>query len=290
MNRLALGTVQFGLPYGLANRFGKVTRPEAKAMVILAATHGIDTIDTAIAYGDSESCLGEIGVRGFKVVTKLPAVPIDCMDVGFWVQKQMSDSFARLGVTSVYGLLLHRSQDLLGKNGPALYQALQGLKDNGLVEKLGISIYSPSELDSLIPYYEIDMVQAPFNLIDRRLIDSGWLFRLADQGIELHVRSVFLQGLLLLPASARPNRFSRWAPLWSRWGCWLNQQQITPLQACLRYVLGFQEVSKAIVGVESTRQLKDILLAAVGPVPVVPSDLAESDVNLINPANWHNFE
>lgn len=286
MNRLALGTVQFGVPYGVANRVGKVTRPEAKSMVILAAAHGIDTIDTAIAYGDSESCLGEVGIQGFKVVTKLPAVPIDCMDVGFWVRQQVGESFARLGVTSIYGLLLHRSEDLLGENGAALYQALQGLKNNSLVEKLGISIYSPSELDSLIPHYSIDMVQAPFNLIDRRLIDSGWLFRLADRGIELHVRSVFLQGLLLLPASSRPKRFDRWAPLWSRWGCWLNQQEITPLQACLRYVLGFQEVSKAIVGVESTRQLKDILEAAGGPPPVVPSDLAESDVNLINPTNW----
>ena len=94
MNRLALGTVQFGLCYGIANQAGQVTRPEAKGMLQLALANGIDTLDTAIAYGNSEICLGEAGTQGFRVVTKLPAMPDDCADVGAWVKLQVSASLS----------------------------------------------------------------------------------------------------------------------------------------------------------------------------------------------------
>ena len=141
MNRLALGTVQFGLPYGIANQAGQVSRTEANAMLQLALANGIDTLDTAIAYGDSETCLGEVGSQGFRVVTKLPALPDNCADIGDWVQQQVNASLSRLGVVEVYGLLLHRSEQLLGSNGVELYQALQALKDNGQVQKVGVSIY-----------------------------------------------------------------------------------------------------------------------------------------------------
>ena len=98
MSRLALGTAQFGLAYGIANQEGQVTRSDSNTMLQLAAANGIDMLDTAIAYGESETCLGEVGVQGFKLVTKLPAVPDDCMDVQNWVQEQLKVSLARLNV------------------------------------------------------------------------------------------------------------------------------------------------------------------------------------------------
>ena len=124
MNRIALGTVQFGLHYGIANQRGKVSVDDAKAMLQLASNQGMDTLDTAISYGDSEKRLGEIGTNGFKVITKLPPIPIDCADVSSWVEKQVAISMGYLGVTSVEGLLLHRSLELIGPHGPALYGGL----------------------------------------------------------------------------------------------------------------------------------------------------------------------
>src|SRR3989338_1375415 len=197
MMRLAIGTAQFGLHYGIANQGGQVTRSAAKAMLQLAAENGIDTLDTAIAYGESETCLGEVGTQGFKLVTKLPAVPDDCADVSGWVQEQVAASLARLGVNVVYGLLLHRPEQLLRSEGKALYHTLQNLKETGQVQKVGISIYAPSELEVLTKQYCFDLVQAPFNLVDCRLHTSGWLKRLKDEGVEIHTRSAFLQGLLL---------------------------------------------------------------------------------------------
>lgn len=286
MNRLALGTVQFGLPYGIANRTGQVTRQEAKVMLQLAAANGVDTLDTAIAYGDSEACLGEVGTKGFNVVTKIPTSPEDCIDVSVWVHQQMSASLARLGVTSVYGLLLHRSEQLLGTNGAALYQALQGLKDNGQVQKLGVSIYSPSDLDTLMPQYPIDLVQAPFNLVDRRLHRTGWLQRLKDSGVEVHTRSVFLQGLLLMAKADIPAKFAPWDELWHRWQQWLTDWDTSSVQACLAFPLSFPEIDRVVVGADSMKQLAQIL-SATNDLPI--GDLPElqcEDANLINPAKW----
>jgi aryl-alcohol dehydrogenase-like predicted oxidoreductase len=286
VSRLALGTVQFGLPYGIANRAGQVTRSEAKAMLQLAAIKGIDTLDTAISYGDSETCLGELGTRDFKVVTKLPAVPNDCEDVSAWVTQQVNASLARMNVTSVYGLLLHRSAQLLDANGTELYRALQVLKDSGQVQKLGVSIYSPSELDVLIPQYHFDLVQAPFNLVDQRLYRSGWMQRLKDQGVEVHTRSVFLQGLLLMAQADIPAKFSPWNELWNGWHRWLANHDISALEACLAFPLSYHKIDMVVVGADNVNQLNQIIDAASGKAINDLPDLESKDEMLINPAHW----
>lgn len=286
MNRLALGTVQFGLAYGIANQGGQVTRTEAKSMLQLAATKGIDTLDTAIAYGDSETCLGEVGTEGFKIITKLSAVPDQCADVGLWVENQIAVSFSRLGVISVYGLLLHRPLQLLGPNGFSLSQVLQKLKDNGRVEKIGISIYSPSELELLTPTFVFDLVQAPFNLVDQRLHRCGWLQRLKDSEVEVHTRSVFLQGLLLMAQANIPAKFSSWHALWDRWHRWLSCHDISSVEACLAFPLSYPEIDRVVVGADNLEQLEQIVNAANRqPINDIP-DLQSEDENLINPAKW----
>ena len=286
MNRLALGTVQFGLSYGIANQAGQVSRPEAKAMLELALAHGVDTLDTAIAYGDSEACLGEVNTQGFKVVTKLPAVPANCTDVSEWVQQQVSASLSRLGVTAIYGLLLHRSEQLLGPNGAQLYQALQALKDKDQVQKVGVSIYSPAELDALIPRYRFDLVQAPFNLVDHRFYSTGWMRRLKDSDVEIHTRSAFLQGLLLMAHADIPSKFLPWDGLWQIWHKWLADQSVSAVQACLAFSLSFPEIDRVVVGADSQSQLAQIIGAAKSQLISETPNLECYDENLINPARW----
>lgn len=287
--RLALGTVQFGLPYGIANQDGQVTRSDARTMLQLAAARGIDMLDTAIAYGESETCLGEAGTKGFKLVTKLPAVPDGCAEVSAWVKEQVAASLSRLGVSAVYGLLLHRPQQLLGSGGKALYQTLQELKKNGQVQKVGVSVYAPGELEALIPRYRFDLVQAPFNLLDRRLHISGWLQRLRDAGIEIHTRSAFLQGLLLLSHSAIPVKFASWSDLWDKWHDWLAHHPASAVQACLAFPLSFPEVDRVVVGADSVSQLEQIISAAGSVAPVDLPDLHCEAENLINPARWSSL-
>lgn len=285
-SRLAIGTVQFGQPYGIANLGGQVSKEEAIAICEHAWASGIDTLDTAISYGESEQRLGEIGVGSWQVISKLPVVPEKCNDVEKWVQESVLGSLARLKIPKLCGLLLHNSQQLLGSQGKAIYRALLNLKEQGKVEKIGISIYDPVELDALLSDFNFDLIQAPFNIIDRRLDASGWLARLNHMGTEVHVRSIFLQGLLLMEQSKRPPTFSRWQPLWEQWDNWIDEQSFTPLQACISFAILHPEVSRIVVGVENLQQLKEILDSVAFPCGMPPANLKSDDSDLINPSRW----
>jgi len=284
-SRLALGTVQFGVAYGIANQSGQVSRRDAAVILAAARASGIDTLDTAIAYGNSETYLGAAGVRGWRVVSKLPPVPDGCPSVADWVGSQLAGSLGRLKVHRLYGLLLHNPRQLLDPIGTELLLALRKAQEDGLVDRIGISIYSPDELSMIYPAFKPDLVQAPLNLIDHRLVDSGWLGRLADNGVEVHTRSSFLQGLLLM--KELPLRFMPWQKLWRRWQQWLLSYPAEAATACLSYPLSHPEVARVVVGVDSLAQLTD-LLCAVRDIPAnnLP-DLCSNDENLINPANWN---
>jgi aryl-alcohol dehydrogenase-like predicted oxidoreductase len=288
-SKLAIGTVQFGLPYGIANRNGQVSKAEVELILAEARRSGINTLDTAIAYGTSEDVLGSIPLDGFDIVTKLPAVPDDCKDVAGWVATELEASLSRLKVSKIDSLLLHRPEQLMASYGDVLYSALTGLREEGVVRRIGVSIYSPDDLDAICQDKPLDLVQAPFNIMDTRLLDSGLLHRLESSGTKLHVRSIFMQGLLLMPMGLRPEKFNRWASHWINWERWLEQNDLTPLEACLRYALSIPQIERVIVGVDSATQLKDILKGAVGECPLPPAGLSCSDIELLNPSFWNKL-
>jgi len=282
-----LGTVQFGLPYGVANRAGQVSRDEAAAILATARTAGVDTLDTAIAYGESEARLGELGVSEWRVISKLPAIPADVVDVEAWVQQSIAGSRRRLGVSSLYAILLHLPEQLLGPAGTALYRALLAARERGEVRKIGISIYGPQDLEPLAGRFQLDLVQAPFNILDRRMDTSGWLQRLREAGTEVHARSLFLQGLLLMPASGRLPKFNRWQSLWTRWDDWLRANDLTALEACVRFAVANDGFDRLVVGVDSRAQLEEILRSLTAAPLEVPGELMSTEADLINPARWN---
>jgi aryl-alcohol dehydrogenase-like predicted oxidoreductase len=288
-DRLALGTVQFGLKYGVANQVGRVQLEDVRNILQEAAARGVDTLDTAIAYGDSESALGQIGVSSWKIVTKLPSLPEGCSDVSGWVEAQIEGSLSRLGVSQLHGALLHRPDQLLGEHGKPLFEALQNLKAQGITRKIGVSVYGPEELDRLMGEMQFDLVQAPLNILDRRLVESGWARRLKEKGTEVHVRSAFLQGLLLMPPDQRPEKFARWRTIWAEWTRWLDETGLTPLQACLGYAMGVEDVDNVVVGVDNIKQLKEILVASHSLLPSLPNWLQPIDTDLINPGRWNQL-
>ena len=285
-SKIVLGTVQFGLPYGISNTQGKVLHTEAAAILSLAHNSGINTLDTAIAYGESETTLGELNVTSWQVITKLPEMTVSGDAVTGWVEAQVNSSLNRLRTKSLYGLLLHRPAQLLGTDGKALYRALLAQREQGRVDRIGISVYGPEELDQLPASMKFDIVQAPLNILDTRMIRSGWVTKLKDAKCELHVRSIFLQGLLLMPSHTLPAYFSRWNALWQIWERWLQEVGLSPLQACVRYALHVPGVSKVVVGVNSAKHLTDILAATDGVVPSLPANFHSEDIALLNPALW----
>jgi aryl-alcohol dehydrogenase-like predicted oxidoreductase len=282
--RLALGTAQFGMSYGIASATGRMPLDACGEILALARASGVDTLDTAIAYGEAEAVLGRIGVDNMRVITKLPALPDDVADVEGWVHRMITGSLMRLGIASLDSVLLHRPGQLLERRGQLLHDALAGLKAEGITRRVGVSIYAPDELDAILPRFQLDLVQAPFNVFDRRLERSGWLQRLSAAGVEVHVRSVFLQGLLLMKHA--PHGFERWAPLWRRWSEWIEASSVTRVRACLQFALGQPDVQRVVVGVDSAEHFQQILAAADAPCTLPPDNLSTGDVDLIDPSRW----
>jgi aryl-alcohol dehydrogenase-like predicted oxidoreductase len=285
-NKLALGTAQFGFNYGVANRKGKVSQQEIARILDRARKSGIDTLDTAVGYGEAEAELGRTDLSSWQVVTKLPGIPDGQTSIAQWISDQVTSSIKRLGISRLSGMLLHRASDFLGANGDQIDYALQGLKEDGLIEKIGVSIYDFDELRSVLERRKIDLVQAPFNCFDRRLVDSGHLELLGQTGIEVHVRSVFLQGALIMGANERPKYFERWQALFEIWDDWLSINAIDPVGVCLQLPLSLPNIDRIIVGVDSHEHLNQILDRVENEHPCPPDGIISRDPDLINPSRW----
>jgi len=286
MSRLALGTAQFGLTYGVANRLGRPSESEVREILALARRAGIDTLDTAIAYGDSEQRLGAVGVADWRIVSKVPAMPSGVADPVSWLKEQVAESLRRLHAAQLEAVLLHSATDAWGPAGGSILAGLRELKDAGLVRAIGVSIYDPEHLERIWPVWVPDIVQAPCNVLDRRLLSSGWLERLVDAGVRVHTRSVFLQGLLLMDPGERPATFAPWQPLLTRWFDWCASQGHAPLSAALNFVYAQRQIERVVVGVDSAAQLGQILEAFAQPCALPPADLSTDDRELLEPFRW----
>jgi len=288
MNKLAIGTAQFGMDYGIGSSPGKVSINEVKKILEYAKSTNIDMLDTASAYGKSEKTLGELNVDEFKVVTKtryfnVPKITDDDVNL---LNRDFDKSLKDLKLDSVYGLLIHNADDLMKPGASKIFEFLQNLKKINKIKKIGVSIYENKHLSFVLENFDIDLVQLPLNIFDRRLIDNGMLKLLSQEGLEVHARSIFLQGLILMENSSRPRKFDRWDSLWKAWSEWLNDHQISPLEASIRYAMSFSEISKVLVGIDSVNQLMEIMNAASGVLPPIPNELYTDDSLLLNPSNW----
>ena len=286
MNKIALGSAQFGMNYGIKNSSKVPTNEEIKKILDLSKLKKIDLIDTAMEYGSSEKKIGNNDNYNFKVITKLPSLDEKTKNLDKWIKEKVDLSLKNLKRSTLYGLLFHDPNMLLGSEGNQIYETVNDLKKDGIIEKIGLSIYSPSSLDFLVPKYKIDIVQAPFNLIDRRLLHSGWLKKLDNLGIEVHARSIFLQGLLLTPCKEIPKKFEKWTYLFKKLEEWANQNKIELLEACVLYVSSFKMFKKIIIGIDNIAQLDEILnISSKSSLSKYPN-LSCNDEALIDPSKW----
>lgn len=286
--KLALGTAQFGMDYGINSIDGRVKASEVTDILNYACKNGIGLLDTAPSYGNSEHVLGNANVKDFQIVTKtrhFNQTVITNKEVDL-LNDDLGQSLKSLKHESLYGLLVHNVDDLLKPGADKLFNQLMYFRQQGLVSKIGVSVYTGDKIQNIVDKFDIDLIQLPFNIIDRRLIDGGILKMLKKLGIEVHARSIFLQGLLLMTDDRRPSQFSRWNSLWGVWYQWLNDNNITALEATIRYASSIPEISKILVGVDTKTQLQDIVQATKGDLPVVPKDLFTNDSDLLNPVNW----
>jgi len=294
--KLALGTAQFGMDYGATNETGQVGLEEVRAILDLARERGVEVLDTAFQYGDSEAVLGLAlpPEHSFKIITKTPSFktgriePVHAEEL----ERVFRDSLARLRQSSVYGLLVHHAPDLTVEGSRCLLDLVEGFKSEGLVKKAGVSVYNSADLDAVLARWRPDIVQLPLNVLDQRMIASGHLERLKGLGIEVHVRSIFLQGILLEePASLKP-WFEPVREHLLRYRSYLAGRGLTPLQGALSLISSMEAVDYVLVGVLSTSQMKEIIAAIdrersrAQAEPLDLSPFACQNELMINPATW----
>lgn len=288
--KLGLGTAQFGMDYGVSNVIGKVPIHEVQKILGLARQHGVSILDTAFAYGESEKILGNVLTSGssFSIVTKTPAFESEVItkrDVA-----KLSNAFVlslkKLQQVSIYGLLAHTVDDLLKHGGGLLWDEMKNLKAQGLVEKIGVSIYTAVQIDNILDKYSIDFIQLPINIFDQRLLLSGYLEKLKKRNIEVHARSAFLQGILLTKLEDLPSYFKPFCNHLQRYYEFIYKHNWSPVQAALGFVLGIDAIDTVLLGVDSEKQLREIMNAAKPLDFTLFQQFAVDDELLLNPSKW----
>ena len=279
MRKIALGTVQFGLNYGITNHSGQVAIDEVKNILDYAKDKGIDTLDTAARYGNSEKVLGEVGVNNYRIITKTTSLKngIDGVMKGF------HQSLDDLNIGQVDGLLIHNTDDVKDKRFGDLFHKLNELKQEGLINKIGFSTYTPKQVDFLLENFDFDLIQVPFNVFDSRLVEGGQLKALKKKNIEIHARSVFLQGVLL-SFDSLSDYFSTWNEQFEQYQEMVREKELSLLEYALNFALKTQELDKILVGIESVNQLTDIVNAFKSDVDLKAFKI--DDINLLNPNLW----
>jgi aryl-alcohol dehydrogenase-like predicted oxidoreductase len=283
LSRIGLGTVQFGTDYGISNRDGRPDEAEVAAILARAVEAGIGYLDTAAGYGDAEVLIGRHlpGGHGLRIITKLAPIAagtIEASHTGATLDA-VARSLDRLGAVQVYGLLLHNARDLEKPGWRHLIDALHEVRARGWAARIGISVYDTSDLALVERRFTPDLVQLPFNALDHRLAVSGWLDRLKALNIEVHARSLFLQGLLLMEPDALPSFFAPMQSVLTGLRAGWAAAKLSPLAGCLQCALTNSDIDAAIIGVNRLHEFEEIEralgelaggIAANAPVAIDP--------------------
>lgn len=271
MGKLGLGTVQLGMPYGIANRRGQPTRTSALAIIKEAADAGIDCFDTAGSYGESEELLGTFFLD-FPEYTCRISTKIGTFDDGTFelaerqIQNQLNKSVQRLGRPIDY-LLFHHASEFI-RYSDCIAKTLRPYQENGQIKKVGVSVYSPEEAVTAMETYPIDVIQMPVNVFDHRHITLEMQRKFAENNVELHARSVYLQGLLCMQEQLVPAELSHSLPYIRQFHEICREYHLPQEHTAFVYVRDLEMIDRYFVGCESLEQLrKNIRYLSVSPLP-----------------------
>jgi len=286
VQRLMIGSANFGINYGIANQNRRVDIDEVKQIIELTKRMGMLGIDTASAYGESEEVLGKIGTEHLKVVSKIPAFSPNCVDYDQECHLTVESSLKKLGISRLHAVLLHSPDQLFSKSGSSIYSAMLKLKKHNLTELIGCSVYEVEELERIQKSFDFDLYQIPYNSLDRRFSESGWIDRLTSRGIQVHARSVFLQGLLLMKRENKPDWLNGYSRGLDEWFDYVSISGQSALNLCLDFVFQNPNLTGVVVGVDTVCQLEEIhdyLISSRESFDFIPSEV---DPLLCDPRLW----
>lgn len=286
INKICIGSANFGMEYGL-NKKSPLLKKDIKEIFEFLKKENTIYIDTAANYKNSEIIIGKYSTKKFKIITKIKKIPKGVKDLEKWLKNEIYISCKKLRVNKIYGLLVHDTQDLKNKKkAKKIYKTFDMLKKSKIIEKIGLSIYNPNELDLYLKNYNFEIVQAPLNIFDRRIINSGWLKKINEKGIEFFARSIFLQGLLIKDINKIDKFFSPYKKKFEKFENWTQKLNISKVEACIRFVNSYREVDKVIVGINNRMHFFENYKFLKKDKLIVPNSLEIKSGKILNPKLW----
>jgi aryl-alcohol dehydrogenase-like predicted oxidoreductase len=285
LQKLGLGSGQFALDETHAGGRGRPRDVEAREILSIAARANLSVLELTGHSGHAENLLGAILPRPNPFRMTLSTVrPDRGPDL---VEAELRGQLRRLKLDRVDAILVPTASDLFGAHGMAMWDRLKSLRDEGLCRKIGMSVYASDDPVGLARRFRPDIVQAPASLLDQRLLVDGALGELAASGVEVHLRSIFLHGLLFLPPDRAPSHMKAAASRISRARRLIAEGRSDPLQAALGFALSRPEASAVLVGVSSAAEMSAVIAAASSPPPDLDWDeMALDDPGAVDPHQW----
>jgi len=259
--KIIIGTAQWGLDYGLTQTDSKISSNELMKIVNFLEKKKTYNLDTSTMYGDAHSRIAQFCNADFRVYTKF-SVNLDISNEEEFrtkVQQDCTNSLSSLGQASLEGIYIHNTGAIYDKKFKILVDTVNEIKMRQKNLKVGISVYTTEDIETLLQFWNPDIVQLPINVIDRRLIKSGSLKLLKSRGVEVHARSIFLQGLLLRDLDNIPPYFQPWISIFKDFEKWCLENNMSKLQACVSDIENIREIDKIVIGVDNSSQLDEIL-------------------------------
>lgn len=283
-NKIVLGTANFKKNYGVDKK--KLKKLEINKIIQYSLKKNLIYFDTALSYKNVHSLIGAKIPKDKKVITKI-VIPKNVKNHFEYIISKINKSLKDFKTKKFYALLLHNSENLENLNIEKILDALNHLKKLGKIEKFGLSIYSLRELDKYYRFLKPEIIQIPVNLFDQRLLKSKWLKILNKNKVEIHARSIFLQGVLLksdlpIKVSAGINKH------WYKWKKWLIKNKIKSFDACMQFISQQKQIDKFVFGVDNLDQLKQVLHYKVKK-QLNFSNLSLNSEKILHPQNWRKI-
>lgn len=254
--KIVIGTANFGMKYGLNNK--NITPREIKKILSYCKKKGIKTLDTAPGYGNAFENLKRNEIVKWDIISKIPPIPKNIKDISSYIYNIFFSTLKKLNVSKIHTILIHDEKDILNvTKGKKILKILNNLKKEKLVKRIGCSIYDSFKVKRVIKNYSFDVLQCPYNIFDKRLVDSGLLRLLKLRNVNIHLRSIFLQGLLLREENNIPIQFKNNYKI-IKYYKWIKKNNFSNLKICLSE-LDKIDYEKIIIGVNDINQLKEII-------------------------------
>jgi len=290
ISKLIFGTANFSRNYGSARNQKNQSKKNIIKILNYLKKNKIYNLDTSIEYTNVDKKIKFSKYKNWKIITKINLERFQHYKSEDKILTKLilllEKNAKNAGVKNIEVLLLHNSNIMFTKNGDRYFSILKKLKHLKKIKKFGYSIYDFNTIDRLVKNFKPDILQCPYNIFDQRLNNNKLTGLLRKKKIEIHVRSVFLQGLLLLKIKNLPSKFSKWKNNFIKLDNWTKTHNYSKLEVCLNFIIHNKLIDKIVFGAEDLNQMKQILSLDLDKKIKLPKNMSVCDESLINPLKW----